>query len=90
MIAKTTRRLALAGLLALGLAAPAAAQGFPTKPLTLIVPFAAGGPSDVIARLLADHMGRTLGQQVVVENIAGAGGTAGAKRLAASDADGHT
>ncbi|WP_245974204.1 tripartite tricarboxylate transporter substrate-binding protein [Bosea caraganae] len=95
MIAKmltheTTRRVALAGLLAVGLAGPAMAQNFPAKPLTLIVPFAAGGPSDVIARLLADHIGRTLSQQVVVENVAGAGGTAGAKRLASADADGYT
>lgn len=90
MIVKTTRRLALAGLLAVGLAAPAFAQSFPSKPITLIVPFAAGGPSDVIARLLADHIGRTLGQQVVVENVAGAGGTAGAKRLTSADPDGHT
>ncbi|WP_439499790.1 tripartite tricarboxylate transporter substrate-binding protein, partial [Bosea sp. (in: a-proteobacteria)] len=90
MIATTTRRLALAGLMALGLAAPASAQGYPTKPITLIVPFAAGGPSDVIARLLGDHMGRTLGQQVLVENVAGAGGTAGAKRLASAEPDGYT
>lgn len=87
---KTTRRIALAGLMALGLAMPAAAQNFPTKPITLIVPFAAGGPSDVIARLLGEHMGRTLNQQVVIENIAGAGGTAGAKRLVSADPDGHT
>lgn len=68
----------------------ALAQGFPSKPLTLIVPFAAGGPSDVIGRLVGEHMSRTLGQQVVVENVAGAGGTAGASRLASSPADGHT
>jgi tripartite-type tricarboxylate transporter receptor subunit TctC len=90
----TTRRLALAAAMTIGLGlvtAPSAyAQTFPTKPITLIVPFAAGGPSDVIARLLGDHMGRTLGQQVVIENVAGAGGTAGAKRLVASAADGHT
>jgi tripartite-type tricarboxylate transporter receptor subunit TctC len=85
-----TRRIAVAALLALGLAPAASAQSFPTKPITLIVPFAAGGPSDVIARLIGDYMGRTLGQQVVVENIAGAGGTAGAKRLVASDPDGYT
>jgi len=85
-----TRRIALAALMALGLAPAASAQSFPSKPITLIVPFAAGGPSDVIARLLGDHMGRTLGQQVVVENVAGAGGTAGAKRLVASEPDGYT
>ncbi len=72
------------------LALPAMAQGFPTKTITMIVPFAAGGPSDVIARLVSEHMSRTLGQQVVVENVAGAGGTTGASRLAAAPADGHT
>lgn len=86
----TTRRLTLAALMTLGLASAASAQAFPTKPISLIVPFAAGGPSDVIARLVGDHMGRTLGQQVIVENVAGAGGTAGAKRLVSSEADGYT
>lgn len=90
MTLKTTRRLALATMLSLGLALPAAAQSFPSRPITLIVPFAAGGPSDVIARLLGESMSRSLGQQVVVENVAGAGGTAGAKRLVAAEADGHT
>ena len=85
-----TKRAALAALLSLGLAAPALAQSFPTKPITVIVSFAAGGPSDVIARLLGEQMGKTLGQPVVVENVAGAGGTAGAKRVAAADPDGHT
>jgi tripartite-type tricarboxylate transporter receptor subunit TctC len=82
--------LALGGLLALGFAMPAWAQSFPSKPIALIVPFAAGGPSDVIARLIGDHMGRTLGQQILVENVAGAGGTAGARRLASAEPDGHT
>lgn len=86
----TTRRGALAGLFLLGFGPPALAQGFPSKPITLIVPFAAGGPSDVIGRLLGEHMGRTLGQQIVVENIAGAGGTAGAKRLVTAPPDGYT
>lgn len=90
-----TKRAALAGLLATslsvaGLSAPALAQAFPTKPITVIVSFAAGGPSDVIARLLGENMSKTLGQAVVVENVAGAGGTAGAKRVAAAEPDGHT
>jgi tripartite-type tricarboxylate transporter receptor subunit TctC len=87
-----TRRGASAAIAAicLGFAAPASAQGFPTKPIALIVPFAAGGPSDVVARLVGDHMSRTLDQQVIVENVAGAGGTAGARRLAAADPDGYT
>ena len=77
-------------LAALGLAAPLAAQGYPSKPITLIVPFAAGGPSDTIGRLVADHLGRTLGQQVVVENVGGAGGTLGAERAAKAAPDGYT
>jgi tripartite-type tricarboxylate transporter receptor subunit TctC len=85
-----TKRAALAALLSLGLAGPALAQSFPTKPVTVIVSFAAGGPSDVIARLLGEQMSKSLGQPVVVENVAGAGGTAGAKRAAAADPDGHT
>jgi tripartite-type tricarboxylate transporter receptor subunit TctC len=90
MSLKTTRRIAVAGLIAVGMAGPAMAQAFPTKPVTIIVSFAAGGPSDVIARLLGEQMSKTLGQPVVVENVAGAGGTAGAKRMAAAEPDGHT
>lgn len=85
-----TKRAALAGLMALGLATPALAQAYPTKPITMIVSYAAGGPSDVIARLLGEQMSKTLGQPILIENVAGAGGTAGAKRLAASEPDGHT
>ena len=86
LISTIASAAALAGLWAL----PAQAQGFPAKPITMIVPFAAGGPSDVIGRLVGEHMSRTLGQQVVIENVAGAGGTTGATRLATSPADGHT
>jgi tripartite-type tricarboxylate transporter receptor subunit TctC len=74
-----TFALTLAGTLAAaGLAATGAqAQGaYPQRPITMIVPFAAGGPTDVIARIVGDHMSRTLGQQVVIENVAGAGRTA--------------
>src|SRR5918997_3358029 len=81
-----------AALAALGLAATgASAQGnFPSRPITMIVPFAAGGPTDVIARIVSDHMSRTLGQQIVIENVAGAGGTTGITRAAQSQADGYT
>lgn len=68
----------------------AAAQTFPTKPITLIVPAASGGPTDTVARLIAESMGRTLGQTVVVENLGGAGGTLGMARLSKSSADGYT
>jgi len=68
----------------------AAAQDYPTRPITMIVPFAAGGPSDAIARLLAQSMSTTLKQQVIIENVAGAGGTTGAARLAKAEKDGYT
>jgi len=69
--------------------APAAAQ-YPTKPITVIVPFAAGGPTDVVARLIGEHMSRTLGQTLVVENVGGAGGTIGMTRVAQAVPDGYT
>jgi tripartite-type tricarboxylate transporter receptor subunit TctC len=68
----------------------AQAQGYPTKQITQIVVFAAGGPSDTLARLLADHAGRQLGQQIVVENVKGAGGTIGTERAAKAAPDGYT
>ncbi len=70
--------------------AAAFAEDYPTKPVTLVVPFAAGGPTDVIARVVAEHMSKTLGQQIVVENIAGAGGTTGSAKVAAMTPDGYT
>jgi tripartite-type tricarboxylate transporter receptor subunit TctC len=79
----------LVALGALALAAPARAA-YPDRPITMIVPFAAGGPTDVVARIVAEHMSRTLGQQVVVENVAGAGGTTGITRAAQSAPDGYT
>ncbi len=76
-----TKRLLLFATL-LGLSAGAAHAAYPERPITLIVPFAAGGPTDVVARIVGDHMSRTLGQQVVVENVTGAGGTTGTTRAA--------
>ena len=73
------------------LAGSAVAQtDYPSRPITMIVPFAAGGPTDTVARLIAEPMTRTLGQQVVVENVAGAGGTRAAGREAKADPDGYT
>jgi tripartite-type tricarboxylate transporter receptor subunit TctC len=69
---------------------PAAAQQFPSRTLTIIVPFAAGGPTDTVTRLVAEAMGRDLGQTVVVENAGGAGGTIGAQRVANARPDGYT
>ena len=66
------------------------AQDFPTKPLTMIVPFSAGGPTDSVARLLAVPMGKYLGQTVLVENSVGAGGTIAANKVAKSPKDGYT
>jgi tripartite-type tricarboxylate transporter receptor subunit TctC len=83
-------RVLPAALVALALSGPLAAQNYPDKPITLIVPFAAGGPSDTIGRLVAEHLGRSLGQQIVVENVGGAGGTLGAERAAKAAPDGYT
>jgi tripartite-type tricarboxylate transporter receptor subunit TctC len=88
-----TRFLTGLGFAAAGfllLAGAAEAQHYPTRPITVIVPFAAGGPTDVVARIVGDHMGRTLGQQIVVENVVGAGGTTGISKGAAATPDGYT
>ena len=69
---------------------PVHAQGYPSRPITMIVPFPAGGGTDVIARIVSEHMSRTLGQPIVIENIAGAGGTTGTARAARADPNGYT
>lgn len=66
------------------------AQTYPTRPVTIIVPFAAGGPTDIIARITGEYYSKTLGHQFVVENVAGAGGTTGITRGAQSKPDGYT
>ena len=85
---------AFAGLLAAlaltALSAPASAQSFPSKQITIVVPFAAGGPSDAMARLIAQALTDKIGARVIVENVAGAGGTVGSARISRSDGDGHT
>jgi tripartite-type tricarboxylate transporter receptor subunit TctC len=79
-----------AAALATPLAAPALAQAnYPTRTITMIVPFAAGGPTDTVARLVAQSMSVSLGQTVVVENVGGAGGTLGAQRTAQARPDGY-
>ena len=82
----------LAAVLGTGLvmSGVANAQNYPDKPITLVVPFAAGGPTDTIARLIAVPMGKSLGQTVVVENVAGAGGTIASAKVAKSKPDGYT
>jgi tripartite-type tricarboxylate transporter receptor subunit TctC len=82
--------IGLAAAVTIALPAAAVAQDYPTKPVTFVVPFAAGGPTDTIARLVGEHLGRTLGQQIVIENVAGAGGTSGSERVAKAAPDGYT
>jgi tripartite-type tricarboxylate transporter receptor subunit TctC len=86
------RKFGIAALLALaaGWGAPATAQDWPTRPVTMLVPFAAGGPIDVVARMIAPRMSELLGQQLVVENVGGAGGMVGASRVAKAAPDGYT
>jgi tripartite-type tricarboxylate transporter receptor subunit TctC len=77
--------LALAGFLA-----PAAAQDFPTRQMTMVIPFAAGGPTDLLGRVIAQRMSEILGQTVIVENVGGAGGMTGSKKVADAAPDGYT
>jgi tripartite-type tricarboxylate transporter receptor subunit TctC len=82
---------ALAAALSVSVSAPALAQDtYPSKPITMIVPFAAGGSSDVIARLVGDEMGRALGQRIVMENMGGAGGATALTRASRAEPDGYT
>lgn len=89
---KTRMRLiGLIGAVALGFSPLMAhAQGYPTRTITMVVPYPAGGPSDVVARIMADGMSRALGQNIVIENVGGAGGTIGTGRVAAAQPDGYT
>jgi len=80
---------AFCGLLGLVIAAAASAQNYPARAVTLIVPFSAGGPTDTIGRIMAERMGRSLGQTVVVENTTGAGGSIGVGRVARAAPDGY-
>ena len=84
------RQIALAVLFALSLATAAKAEDYPSRPITMVIPFAAGGPTDVLGRVVADRMSQLLGQQVVVENVGGAGGMTGVQRVAQSPPDGYT
>ena len=79
----------VAGLALLN-ALPAAAQDYPNRPITLVVPFPPGGSTIIVARIVADKMGEALGQQIVIDNRGGAGGTVGTRAVAKSAPDGYT
>jgi tripartite-type tricarboxylate transporter receptor subunit TctC len=83
------RRSALA-LLVVASAAPALGQSYPSKPITMIVPFAAGGPTDITARIVGERMGKELGQQIIIDNVTGAAGTIAMGKLAHAAPDGYT
>jgi tripartite-type tricarboxylate transporter receptor subunit TctC len=87
---KTIFALMLAALPLLFGVPCANADDYPSRTITMIVPYAAGGPSDVVARIMADGMSKVLGQTIIIENVGGAGGTIGTSRAAAADPDGYT
>ncbi|MFZ4533908.1 MAG: Bug family tripartite tricarboxylate transporter substrate binding protein, partial [Alsobacter sp.] len=82
--------LALAGFAVATAACPAFAQGFPSRTITIVVPYPAGGPVDVVARIIAQETAPALGQSVIVENRAGASGIVGTQAVARAEPDGHT
>jgi tripartite-type tricarboxylate transporter receptor subunit TctC len=82
-------RFILAGLLSLASLSTTSAQTFPSRPVTMIIPFAAGGPTDILGRLVGQRMGEVLGQQVIIENVGGAGGMTGVLRVAQAAPDGY-
>lgn len=84
------KRLLGTAVALLALAGPASAQSWPTRPVTMIIPFAAGGPTDVLGRIFAERMSQVLGQTVVVDNVTGAGGMLGAQKVAQAKPDGYS
>jgi tripartite-type tricarboxylate transporter receptor subunit TctC len=82
--------LCLAALVLAAAPGEAQAQSYPSRPITVVVPFPAGGPSDVVARIVTERMGTILGQTMVIENVGGAGGTIGSARVASAQPDGYT
>jgi tripartite-type tricarboxylate transporter receptor subunit TctC len=85
---KTVACISFGALLALS--GSAVAQTFPTHPITMVIPFAAGGPQDVLGRIIAQRMGEALGQTIIIENVGGAGGMTGSLRVAQAAPDGYT
>ena len=84
------KTLAAAALLATGVGAAMAQDGYPNKPLTMVVPFSAGGTTDILARIVGQALGQELGQTIIIENKPGAGGNIGAQQAARAKADGYT
>ena len=88
---RLSAHIVVAAAILLGLGHGASAQQpYPTRPITVVVPFAAGGPTDVLARILSQHMSQTLGQQIIVETVTGGGGSIGSTRVAKAAPDGYT
>jgi tripartite-type tricarboxylate transporter receptor subunit TctC len=87
---KPTKSFVLALVVAAGLSAPAAADDYPSRPITLVVPYSAGGGNDLMARVAAEHMSKDLGQQIVIENRGGAGGSIATRQVARAAPDGYT
>jgi tripartite-type tricarboxylate transporter receptor subunit TctC len=90
LIGRTFAVLGTCLSLSWGLSNPTKSQDWPIRPVTMVVPFAAGGPTDVLGRVMAEHMSQILGQQIVVENVGGAGGMTGSLRVARAQPDGYT
>jgi tripartite-type tricarboxylate transporter receptor subunit TctC len=88
-MAGLARFVAVAVLVSLTCVAPALAQDWPTRPVTMVVPFAAGGPADTVGRILAPGLSELLGQQIIIENVGGSGGMTGAARVAKAAPDGY-
>ena len=90
MIARSLVFLGLATTLVAAVPRAAAAETWPDRPLTMVVPFPPGGPTDALGRILSERMGRALGQSIIVDNVSGAGGTLGVAKVARAPADGYT
>src|SRR5580704_14347891 len=90
MISRRAFAVAAAGLLALcGASSPAAAQDWPTRPVTMVVPFPPGGGTDVLGRIVGRRLSEILGQQVIIDNVGGAGGMIGSNKVAKATPDGY-